>query len=273
MIITRREAIRAAALSACALGISGRPAKAARKLSMPPLDYGLSFLCCTPKFNSVRFWVESRTRIIDDDNGSAIDFYQCASCKSENTFGETDLFYANNYDFLPIWGGGKWLIFRRTLGLSDRYRMVTEPEKVWGVPELSLREARKAAALDTWEAVRDATAAAVPIVSQTEIANPDTHLHAIIECPVKTMNISHDKKMYQVDTGPLGFPDLTKRYDPLIDSLRLAFVAFNAPHFADFVVEQEAEVASEGGGTAKVYHYTKPFSLSAKNILLALGEF
>ena len=140
------------------------------------------------------------------------------------------------------------------------------------MPELNLREATAVTALETWEAVRDATAAAIPIVSQTEIANPPTRLRAIIECPVKTMNISHEKKMYQVDTGPHGFPDLTQRYNPLIDSLRLAFVAFNAPHFADFITEQEAQVPCEGGGTAQVYHYTKPFSLPAKNRLLALGK-
>jgi len=272
MIITRREAIRAAALSTCALGVSATAAEVTKKLSMPPLDYGLSFLSCTAKFNSVRFWVESHTRIIDDDNGSSVDFYQCASCKSENTFGEKDLFYADNYDFLPIWGGGKWLIFRRTLGLNKRYHRITDPQEVWGVPELNLREAPKAVVIDTWEAVRDATAAAVPIVSQTEIANPQTRLRAIIECPVKTMNISHEKKMFQVDTGPLALPDLTQRYDPLIDSLRLAFVAFNAPHFADFITEQEAQVPCDGGGTAEVYHYTKPFSLPATNRLLALRK-
>ncbi|HUW60804.1 MAG TPA: hypothetical protein VMZ06_07325 [Candidatus Bathyarchaeia archaeon] len=272
MTITRREAIQAAALSACALGISTTAAAAAEKQAMPPLDYGLSFLCCTAKFNSVRFWVESRTRIIDDNNGSLVDFHQCASCKSENTFGKKDLFYADNYDFLPIWGGGKWLIFRRTLGLNKSYRKVSGPEEVWGVPELNLREAPKAVVIDTWEAIRDATAAAIPIVSQTEIANPETRLRAIIECPVKTINISHEKKMFQVDTGPIGFPDLSRRTDPLIDCLRLAFVAFNAPGFADFIAEQEAQVPCDGGGAAEVYHYTKPFSLPTKNRLLALRK-
>lgn len=272
MTITRREVLKATALSACAMAMSGRPALAAEKGAMPPLDYGLSFLCCTAEFNAVRFWVESRTRIIDDDKGSLVDFYQCASCKSENTFGEKDLFYSDNYDFLPIWGEGRWLVFRRTLGVSDRYRTVNAPEKMWGVPELKLRDAPVATVLDTWEAIRDATAAAIPIVTQTEITNPETRLRAIIECPSKTINVSLEKKMYQVDTGPLAYPDLARRYDPVIDCLRLAFIAFNAPHFADFIVEQEVAVTCEGGGTAQVYHYTKPFSLPATNKVIALGK-
>jgi len=76
------------------------------------------------------------------------------------------------------------------------------------------------------------------------------------------MNVSLEKRLYQVDTGPVAFPDLSKRYDPLIDGLRLTFVAFNAADFADFVVEQE---------TDGVYHYSKPFSVSAKNRLFGIG--
>ncbi|MCX7827054.1 MAG: hypothetical protein N2689_16110, partial [Verrucomicrobiae bacterium] len=86
--------------------------------TMRCLDYGLSFICHTARANAVRFWVESRTRIVDDRNGGSTDFYQCASCKSENTFGEKDLFYADNYDFLPIIGGGRCLIFRRKARLN-----------------------------------------------------------------------------------------------------------------------------------------------------------
>src|SRR5688500_13851288 len=43
------------------------------------LDYGRSFICNTAKFNSVRFWVESRTVLIDGD--ARTEFYQCGSCK------------------------------------------------------------------------------------------------------------------------------------------------------------------------------------------------
>ena len=56
------------------------------------LDYGLSFICNPATFNSVRFWLESRTTVFDDANKTSMVFYQCASCKSENTFGEKDLF-------------------------------------------------------------------------------------------------------------------------------------------------------------------------------------
>jgi hypothetical protein len=239
------------------------------------LDYGLSFICNPSPMNSVRLWVESRTTLIDDSTGERAEFYQCASCKSENTFAEKDLFQDPNYDFLPIFGGKDaedLLIFRRPVQLSERYRQVTRSADVWGQPILKLRQARGVKVLETWEEIRDATAAGVPIVSQTEIRHPDTQLRAIIECPVKTMNVSIERAMYQVDTGPVAFPDLSQRFDPWIASLSLAFVAFNAPDFADFVVEQPTAVIEDGAEVCKVHHYSNPISLPAKNTLLAYGS-
>lgn len=236
------------------------------------LDYGLSFLCNPSLANSVRFWIESRTTLVDESNGSRIVFYQCASCKSENTFGEKDLFYQDNYDFMPIFGGDDLLIFRRHARITDRYRQLTKAVDVWGEPILKLRYGKQVRELEGWEAIRDATAAGAPIVSQTEIHNEETGLRAVIECPVKTMNISLEKKMYQVDTGPLALPDLSRRFEPPIDSLRLAFVAFNAPDFADFVIEQPTPVVENDVEVTKIYHYSNPISLPAKNRLLALGS-
>lgn len=84
------------------------------------------------------------------------------------------------------------------------------------------------------------------------------------------MNVSLERKMYQVDTGPIAFPDLEQRSDPLIDCLHLAFIAFNAPHFADFVIEQPTPVMKHGEELCKIHHYSNPISLPAKNIVLAV---
>jgi hypothetical protein len=51
----------------------------------------------------------------------------------------------------------------------------------------------------------------------------------------------------------------------------LAFVALNLPHFADFVIEQPTAVVEDGEELFKVYHYSDPFSLPAKNLVLAAG--
>lgn len=236
------------------------------------LDYGRSFIGHSGTENSVRFWIESRTTLIDPQTETSTDYYQCASCKSEDTFAERDLFLKDNYDFLPIIGGGQVLIFRRTMRLSPRYRDVRPQVDVWGQPEFHLRAAETVTVLDTWEQIHAATKAALPLVSQTEIASAKLGLRAVIECPVKTMNLSVPRKLYQVDTGPIAYPRLDQRYEPQIDCLQLAFVAFNAPHFADFIVEQPTPVVDGATELCQIYHYSCPFSLEAKNVLLALGS-
>ena len=69
-----------------------------------------------------------------------------------------------------------------------------------------------------------------------------------------------------------GLPDLSRRYEPLVECLKLAFIAFNAPHFADFVVEQPTPVVEDGQERCQVFHYSNPISLAAKNALFALDD-
>lgn len=268
---SRRTMLRAGLGSACALTAGWTTLPAAE--ASPPgacLDYGRSFLGNRSPANAVRFWVESRTTLFDGDR--RVEFYQCGACKSENTFAEKNLFMADNYDFTPIWGDGAWLIFRRTAALNPQYRRLQTPDATWGPVELKLRHAVKTRLLTTWAEIRDATAAATPIVAQTELTHAETGLRAVIEYPVKTMNISLDKQLYQVDTGPVGVPDLARRYEPAVDCLRLAFVAFNVPQFADFVIEQPTSVMVEGQACCQIHHYSSPISLPAQNRLLAVED-
>ena len=238
-------------------------------IEMTPLDYGRSFLIGKGSSNEVRFWIESRTRVIDETGGNSEDFYQTGSCKSENTFRENDLFQQDNYDYLPIFSARYGLIFRRHARLSDRYRETRPYEEMFGGYDLHLVEGDRILELPSNAAIREETYRFAPLVSQTEIHNEDTGLRAVIECPVKTMNTRREGDLYQVDTGPIAFPDLLKRRERLVDCLSLAFVAFNAPHFADFVIEAPTPVDPDNPDL-RVHHYSKIVSLPARNRLFAV---
>lgn len=105
-------------------------------------------------------------------------------------------------------------------------------------------------------------------MSQTEIAAGDTGLRAIVECPVKTLNTNRERDLYQVDTGPVLLPDL-RRHERSVDGLRLAFVAFNTPGFADFVVEVPTAIG-HGPERTEVHHFSERVSLLAANRLFAI---
>src|SRR5687767_13624992 len=98
---------------------------------MDIIDYGRSFIGCKWPENSVRFWVESRTRIIDERSGVEEDYVQCASCKSEDTFAKSDLMQPDNYDFMPIFGPEWGVIFRRRAWLNPNYKSVQKSAEMW----------------------------------------------------------------------------------------------------------------------------------------------
>ncbi len=235
--------------------------------TMNPLDYGRSFVIGNGPENEVRFWVESRTRLIDDVAGTEEDYLQCASCKSEATFAARDLFQDDNYDFLPVFGPIWGVVFRRKAYLNQGYRETRLAQGWWNGQRTDLVEGA-ARELETNAVIREAIYNNERIVAQTEIKDSTSGLRAIIESPVKTMNTNREQDMYQVDTGPVLLPDL-KRNERSVDGLRLAFVAFNVPHFADFVVEVPTAIGNAPTGT-EVHHYSERISLAATNRLYAV---
>ena len=250
-----------------ALGSSviARKVLAAAPVTLEPIDYGRSFLQGKWAENRVRFWIESRTRIIDPESAAPIDYHQCASCKSENTFAPKDLFHKDNYDFLPIFGPVDGVIFRRKAWLNPDYRQIKKSAEMWEGQVYKQVRPRAVRLLRSNREIREATHSGVPIVAQTEITDSRTRLRAIIEFPVKTMNIHDGRDLYQVDSGPVAFPDLSRRYTRPAESLSLAFVAFNAPGSADFVVEEPTAIPDAG----RVHHYSRLQSLPAVNRLFA----
>ena len=238
---------------------------------MIPLDYGRSFLIGKVPENEVRFWVESRTRIIDEKTGKSEDYVQAGSCKSEHTFAEKDLFHEDNYDFLPIFGPEYGVIFRRSAYINPQYKSCVLAREMWNGQQYHLVEGQGVEELGSNEAIREATYAFIPIVSQTEVRSEETGMRAIIECPVKTMNTHREGDLYQVDTGPVVFPDLSRRYERYVDGIRLAFLVFNAPHFADFVIEVPTSIG-EGDRAGEIHHYSQLLSLPAENRLYAVGK-
>ena len=213
--------------------------------------------------------MESRTRIIDEETGKSEDYIQTGACKSEHTFAEKNLLVKDNYDFLPIFGPEYGVIFRRKANFDPEYKSIVPTGEMWEGQDYYLIEGGEVDELASNEEIRQATYDFAPIVSQTEIWNGETRLRAIIECPVKTMNTHREKDLYQVDTGPVALPDLSERHDRQVDGIGLAYLVFNAPDFADFVIEAPTTVG-EDGEEVQIHHYSQLLSLPAENRLYAM---
>ncbi len=243
------------------------------------IDFGRSFVLGSgsarsgqTEHNDPRFWVESALRIFDGRRGDPIVYYQCGSCKAEETFADRDLFKPDNYDFLPAFGEDQIVVFRRGAFAGQfPYRTVTSTEgHPWG--RLSYHVAAvESTPLATFEAVAQATRQCIPIVGKTMVTDRNSGIRAEMEYPIKTMNIRYRPDRYQIDTGPLLLPDLSQRPANWGEVLSLAYVAFVNAQIAAFVVEAPVGDPNRGSST-QVMHYSRIEEIGALNTLWAVGR-
>ena len=235
---------------------------------MNALDYYRSFVTfVTPnRGNNARLQIESRCILTDTRTQSSKEYCFFASCKSERTFAEKDLFQQENYDFCGIFGGDEYVIFRAGREWSDKYLDQGNwsdrfDDLVW-----HLREASGEQLLTTNQEIVEASIAGHPLIGRTTVSSGDGSRQAVLEFPIKTMNANDIRVMYQVDTGPIPFPELDGDFDLDIKRFRLAFVAYNVPDFADFVLQVKTPVRE--GEPASIPHYSEIRSLKAENQVL-----
>ncbi len=239
---------------------------------MEVCDYSRSFVTfVTPgRGNNARLQVESVCTLTDEESGVRGEYFFFASCKSEDTFAERGLFYEDNYDFCGIFSEEEYAIFRTRSTHTDGFREQglwrdRFEDLLWHLVRVEGRE------LGGGAEVVQASLDNVPLVGQVEILSADGTLRALLEFPVKTMNANDIRDVYQVDTGPVAFPDFEAEVVRHIERLSPAYVAYNAPGFADFVVQQALPVVVNGQEVSRVTHYSQPVSLPAVTRVIAVG--
>ena len=102
-----------------------------------------------------------------------------------------------------------------------------------------------------------------PLAARTEFGEEEGY-RVVLDYPVKTMNANERDWVYQTDTGPVILPDLSRPYDNFIERFRMAFAAFNAPDWAEFIVQVPTPIA-EG---ISVNHYSQTRRLKTKNTMI-----
>ena len=246
-------------------------------------DYATSFATFVVKGrgNLARLQVESRCLLMDEDNLLQEEFFQFASCKSEDTYAGQNLFTVPNYDFSGIFSRDNFVIFRArrpedTRDYAERGKVRERFEDLL----LEIRPAPESTILSTNEEIVKATLEGLRLVGRTEIRNERNGHRAILEYPIKTMNVNDQKQIYQVDTGPLVFPDFEAQTKSpagnqdsalgAVEKLELAYVAYNRPDQAEFILQRETAIRAGGKKVQRVCHYSEIRQMRAKNTLLSL---
>jgi len=224
--------------------------------------------------NHVRIQLECRCVITDTRSGEDTQFVLGAACKTERVGVDRDVWTAPNADFNPVVSETDFLIMKcwdrcdkgvllypPSLGVQPE-RQVGRAAEAWVLHRTDLTW-RDGKVLETVEQLIDAVFRNRALSARTEFAL-DGRYRVALEYPVKTINVSDRDGHYQVDTGPVLFPDLSLGEEALIANLRLAYVAHNAPDWAEFLVNVPTPLTEE----IAVHHYSKPQRVKAKNTML-----
>lgn len=215
--------------------------------------------------NRVRMPIEATVSLKHLATGAEFRYALGAECRTEQVWVQRDIWHDPNASMCMI-GGHRHCLIEKHWARAD-YEATLYPPKLGAQPERHLIDPRDAFAsfsidlataraveLTTTEAMIEALSGAASLVSRTEYTACGYLIR--LEYPVKTANYSERERYYQVDTGPILFPGITEIGDPDSPPLlacRLAFVAHNAPDWAEFIVCVPTVVK----GDLKVHHYSQ----------------
>jgi hypothetical protein len=217
--------------------------------------------------NNVRINLECRCALTDRKTGRTTIYALGASCKTERVGGPGDLWLLPNGDFCPVvsdeyflitksWQKKQMGVMRNPPSLGEQpERQIGLVDEAWVNAGVTFREVA-GRRLETIEEIIAGIRGDQPLVSRTEYSQGDYDV--VIDHPVKTINYSERESVFQTDTGPILLPDLSperiQKEEALIGCFDLAYSAFNATDWAEFIVNAPTELSPE----ISVNHYSQP---------------
>jgi len=252
-------------------------------------DFGNSYLFWTGKFNpnddrkpghmpwnnTIRIQMDSRCQLVNEKTGESEWYYLITPCRTEWMYRSDVLWQLPNYEFCGIWSSTEYLAGHVKTGDVSSYggdmRVAHPIEGRYLEYEMKIRHFQEVQQLENDEQVVKATREFRPIIARTEIRDDKNGMRAVIEYPVKTMNVQLEHKRMQVDTGPLIFPDLSAPVEREIEKLSMAYVCYNTDDVAEFILRKPMSITKDGDQVGTIIDYSEVRRVPVKTTLYSAG--
>jgi len=240
---------------------------------MKAIDFTRSFMTFSVKdpTNSARIQLDAACEWTDEKTGERDMYYLITPCKSETMYKDKALFQVPNYDFCGVWSAREYLIIRTHASHDRDNREVGLNQKRFGEVKLDIRHYDKTEALTSEKEIVEATLANELMTAVTEIRDEGRQVRAVLEYPMKTMNVDPDAVRLLVDTGPLAWPDFEADVEQTVGRFHRAFVVYNRFDKAEFVIERPTVVDDRNDASPYTAHYSDIREVAAKNRLYRVG--
>lgn len=240
---------------------------------MSVIDFTNSYMTffTTPRqgANIARIQIDAVATVTDEKTGETESFYLIMPCRSEYMYLDSQLFQVPNYEFCGVFTEDQVMIVR-TGWTSDRdNREVAIAGVRFEKVELSITHYTSPTTLGDDQAVVDATLANRPLVARTTIRDEASGRTAVLDYPVKTMNVTTSPARFQVDTGPVLVPDFGSEAQHAIERHDIAHVVYHQRNQAEFVLRRPHQVGERDGQPVSVTDYTEIVTFAADNEIFA----
>jgi len=216
--------------------------------------------------NSARIQLEARAVLTDEVTGESDEFFLIVPCRAEWMYREDALFQMPNWEYRQIYSRTRGMGLCKALTSEGEQPFSTTLERYTST-RLVVKPLSNPRVLEDDKAVIEATEKRLPMVAQTEISDAESGMRAVVEYPVKTMNYHPERNRFQVDTGPVMWPDFSVLSEQWIECFCLAYVIYNRFDRADFIVRRQTAVTIDGKEVCQVLHYAEIHQQEAKHTI------
>jgi hypothetical protein len=225
--------------------------------------------------NNARIPIDCRCEIVEKATGKTREFVLGGNCKTERVGAEQDIWSFPNADFVPVFSMNQFMMIKTFDRVGKSVPLYPpslgqQPERQVGRVEESFASVRidlarrEGTLLEEAEEVVKAALANRQLVARSEYENE--RYSVVLDYPIKTINANERDNFFQTDTGPVMLPDLTRGPVDLIGGFELAFSAFSAPDWTEFIIRTPTPLTDE----ISVYHYSRPLRLDTQNQIVQL---
>ncbi|MFN8440471.1 MAG: hypothetical protein U0175_06880 [Caldilineaceae bacterium] len=226
--------------------------------------------------NNARILLEARCLIQDRQTGVTTEYVLGAACKSEQVGVPADIWHQPNADFCCIlsqedfltiksWDkNNKGVMFYPPSRGPQPERQLGKVVEAFDRVKINLRMV-EGELLPNVDAIVQATLADELLLGRIEFSALDRYA-VTLDFPIKTINASERDQIYQTDTGPILFPDFSTPFDTIMETFQLAFVAYNSPDWAEFILRVPTPLRED----LSVNHYSRTVRLTTKNAIIRL---
>ena len=228
-----------------------------------------------------RIDIEAACTLVDGTGGED-SFYLIAPCRAEHTHSDGQLIVMPNYDFRGIFGASEYRIIRTHWvsepdylgdpGLETTGGRVLDESGLhggkWDEVRLDVPRLDRFIELEDNQSVVDATLENRALVSRTELEDEASGVRAVLEYPVKTMNVLRSPVRFQIDTGPIIVPDFASEAELAVARLDLAHVVYNLFDGGELILRKPVAVGGGDDGI-DVTDYSERVEYTGRNTVLA----